>query len=399
MKKNKPARPAAHAPAGDPAAAHELLELALDLRELDQYAQPPDDLKKKRSELRKRIRKCLQQQKDAPLVEALEYAQEEDHDAWRVLKANVEELAENVVFRRDDGADIEINAFVIPLFVRSRGGLRAEQDFQDEAAFEALRASLQEGGLESRDARVVLVSHAYHRDEIEQIGYGQLNAMVHEAHAAMTRKKTVAAQAIAGSMRGWPESGFGADDLALELRFLLGFALKRLDDPFYAVPEDEAAAERYFEARAQRFRRWASGHLALAQRCLVTDGRDIEIDFLYQDLFYSGTASAYAEHAMLELLSGLQQALEEQGCAAQDVRAVVGRAEEDDIPVLRVHLLAREEDTLLAAADLPLADPRNPQPELHDLCDALRALGVATLAVARRFDADNRPQDLRPYRN
>jgi len=394
MKKNKPAPPA-----NDPALAHELLELALDLREFDEYAHPPDELKKKRGELRKRIRKCLQQQKDAPLVEALEYAQEEDRDAWRVLKANIEELAENVVFRRDDGADVEINAFVIPLFVRSRGGLRAEQDFQDEAAFDALRASLQQGGLESRDARVVLVSHAYHRDEIAQIGYGQLNAMVHEAHAAMTRRKTIAAQAIASSMRGWPDRRFDSGDLALELRFLLGFALKRLDDPFYAVPEDEAAADRYFAARAERFRRWAVDNLALVQRCLVTDGREIEIDFLYQDLFYSGTASADAEHAMLEMLTGLQQALDEQQRSVQEVHAIVGRAEDDDMPVLRVHLLARDGDALLAAADKPLLDPRNPQPELHDLCDALRALGVSALAVARRFDGDGRPQDLRPYRD
>ena len=54
-----------------------------------------------------------------------------------------------------------MNVFVILLFARVSGGLKREQCFQDNEAFAALRPGLEEVQLESPDASVVLVSHAY----------------------------------------------------------------------------------------------------------------------------------------------------------------------------------------------------------------------------------------------
>jgi hypothetical protein len=338
----------------DETLADRLVELALDLRESDVYTILPDALRKTQADLRKVIKKCLQSQREQALDEALERSFEEDAKAYRVLRENVEELSGTILFRRNEGPDLEVNAFVVPLFVRTMGGLRSEQCFQDEEAFEQLRDSFQEGGLESRKASVVLVSHAYHLDEIERIGYCHLNEMVREAFNAMTRKKTTMADAIARSMRGWPPSHFAPDDNAMELRFLLGFALrhraeitctillavagalrgctplavlvlrrgvrplggpphiasrydrqiaqliparrlKTMDDPFYYVPEEETAADRYFEARAERFRKWSQQVVPLLQRCLVTDRRDVQINFLYQDLFHGAQEAARGE--------------------------------------------------------------------------------------------------------
>jgi hypothetical protein len=370
----------------DEALADKLFALALDLREIDIYETVQDELKKKQAELRKIIKKCLHQQREGALDEALERCREEDAQAYGALRTQVEDLSENIVFRRDQGPDLEVNAFVIPLFVHTRGGLRPEQCFQDEDAFEQLRASFQEGELESRKANVVLVSHAYHPDEIGRIGYSQLSAMVHEAFDAMTRKKASAAEAIARSMSGWPEPHFAPEDSAVELRFLLGFTLKTLDDPFYQVPQKEAAADRYFEARAERFRRWTERYAPLVKRCLVTDGRAVEIDFLYQDLFHGGTATGIAEYHMLGMMSELQQALAAHGITPQAAQAVIGPNAADDGAILRVNLHAQAEGALLAAIDKPMAAGRNVQAEVDDVIDALRTIGVENVVRVREFD-------------
>jgi len=288
-----------------------------------------------------------------------------------------------------------VNAFVIPLIVHSTGGLRESEIFQDEQAFEQLRASIQEGGLESRDASVVLVSHAYHRDEMERIGYVQLNEMVQEAFDAMTRKKATAAPAIMRSMHGWPAAQFGPDDVAVELRFLLGFALKKVNDPFYQVPQKEATADRYFAARAQRFREWTQQATPLLQRCLASDGRAIDIDFLYQDLFHGGMATGLSEYAMLQMMAELRQALDAHGTAPEAASAIVGPLEIEDEAVLRVHLHAGSDGALLATADKPVAPGRALRDETDDVCDALATLGIGTLALASRFDADGEPVDVR----
>lgn len=400
MKKRNQPGPAKSATAPevqDDATIRTLVALTLDLTGLDDYETLPEDLKKKQADFQKTIRKCLHQKKDGVLAEALESAWEENSDAHTILKESIEEASEIVVFRRDEGPELEVNAFVIPLFAHSAGGLRAEQCFQDEEAFELLRKSFQEGQLESPRAKVALVSHAYHPEEIDRIGYSQLNAMVGEAFETMTRKKAPAAPAIARSMSGWPESGFAPDDSAVELRFLLGFALKTLDDPFYRIPENEAAADRYFEARAERFREWSRQVAPLVKRCLATDGRDIEIDFLYQDLFHGGKETGMAEQAMLQMMSELQHALQASGVAPAATHAILGPAETGDGEVLRVNLYGSADGALIASSDKPIGAARDLQAEADDIHDALATLGVASLALAIRFDANGQPVDMRPY--
>lgn len=398
MKKTKhtPGQKAAPAEEQDDVLSDRLVALALDLRESGVYAMLPDALKKAQSELRRTIRKCLQQKREQALDEALERSWEEDADAYRVLRAEVEELSGTILFRHDDGPHQEINAFLVPIFVHTTGGLRSDQDFQDEQAFAALRDSFQEGGLESRKANVVLVSHAYHLDEIEHIGYCQLNQMVQEAYEAMTRKKATAADAIASSMQGWPESHFGPQDSAMELRFLLGFALKPMDDPFYHVPEKEAAADRYFAARAERFRKWSQQVQPLLQRSLVTDGREVQIDFLYQDLFHGGKEAAVGELEMLRVLSEVQHALEEHGSAPDAVKAIIGPTEDDDGAVVRVSLQTKADDAI-SAIDKLVSRIDSVENAVTDLADALAGIGISDLSITRHFDAEGVPAAVRPY--
>ena len=400
MKKAKhplAAKAAAPAEEMDEALADRLVKLALDLRESDVYATLPEALRKAQAELRKAIRKCLRQQREQALDEALERTYEEDAKAWRVLRENVEELSGTILFHRDGAPDLEVNAFVVPFFAHTSGGLRSEQCFQDEEAFDRLRDSFQEGGLESRKASVILVSHAYHLDEIERIGYCQLNDMVHEAYDAMTRKKAAAADAIARSMCGWPPSDFAPDDSAMELRFLLGFALKTMDDPFYQVPEKEAAADRYFEARAERFRKWSQQVKPLLQRCLVTDGRDVQIDFLYQDLFHGGKETAQGELEMLRLLAEVQLTLDEHGTTPEDARAIIGPTEADDDAVLRVSLNVAATGALIGAVDKAFSRSEIVENAVADVADGLATIGVRDVHIARRFDTDGTPVGVRPY--
>ena len=222
---------------------------------------------------------------------------------------------------------------------------------------------------------VVLVSHAYHLEEIEHIGYCQLHEMVHEAHEAMTRKKATSADAIARSMRGWPPSDFAPEDSAMELRFLLGFALKTLDDPFYHVPEKEAAADRYFEARAERFRKWSQQAVPLLQRCLVIDGREVQIDFLYQDLFHGALQQGKSELWMLAMMAEFGAALEGQDPA----RAVITLVETDDDAALGVQLFGAAGE--LAHADRRLDVGDDVEAEIDDLRDALATLGIGDISV------------------
>lgn len=396
QKRPAPRKPVESTEDQEDALVRSLAGLALELASQDGGAKT-DALKKKNGDFQRLIRKCLHQDKDDVLQEALERTQEDDPDAYLFLKDSIEEASQIIVFRRDDGPDLEVNAFVVPLFAHTSGGLLRAQCFQDEQAFDLLRRSFQEAQLESPDARVVLVSHAYHADEIERIGYSQLGAMVREAFESMTRKKATAAPQLARSMSGWPESGFAPADRAVELRFLLGFALKALDDPFYRVPQDEAAADRYFEARAARFRQWTQQAAPLLQRCLVTDGSDIHIDFLYQDLFYGGKETGIAELDMLQMLSALQHALDARGILPEQAGAVVGPAEREDETVLRIQLSAPD-GAPLASADKPIGPGRDLRDETDDACDALMTIGVKSLSVARKFEADGSAVDVRPYK-
>lgn len=405
MKKPKhpsASKPSASTPEPDELLASRLVNLALELRETDVYAKLPDALQKAQAELHRGIRKCLQQKREMVLDEALERSFEEDAGAYQVLRAQIEEMSGTILLHRADGqksgAEIEVNAFAVPFFVHTQGGLKSEQCFQDEEAFERLRESFKEGGLESRKADVVLVAHAYHLDEMEKIGYCHLNAMVLEATDAMTKKKAPAADAIARSMSGWPPSGFSPDDSAMELRFLIGFALKAADDPFYKVPEKEAAADRYFEQRAERFRKWSQDVAPVLERCLVIDGRDVQLDFLYQDLFHGAKHAAVRELEMLRILSALQHVLEENDVAADKVCAIVGPMDSDeDDGVLRISLHAAADDAPLGRVDKFLDRSETVESAIADTADGLESIGIHRIRLARRFDDEGIPAGMRPY--
>jgi hypothetical protein len=383
------------------ALTQKLCDFAIDLVEQEDNESMTDSLTQTENDFQKLIRKCLYQKKDDILYEALERIKYADIDAYRLLNDRVAEASETIVFRADEkggeSRDLEVNAFVIPMFAHTSGGLDIEQCFQDQDAFGLLINSFKEAQLESPDATVVLVSHAYHLDEIDGISYSQLNEMVRDAFGSMTGKKAAAAPAIGRSIKGWPENQFKPEDRAVELRFLLGFALKAVDDPFYKVPDDEAAADRYFEARAARFQQWTQQVAPLVKRCLVTDGAEIDIDFLYQDLFHGGKERGIAEYSMLQMMSDLHHGLHLHGALPEDTHAIIGPADAGDEMVLRVNLYAEADNALIASSEKPLDLIRGLRVEADDAYDALMTIGVKSLAVAMKFEADGLAVDVRPY--
>ncbi|MYM40254.1 hypothetical protein [Duganella qianjiadongensis] len=404
MPKNKRpvARKSASAPElKDEQQTNELCALALDLSDgaFNQdivAAATHADLAQKKLDFQRLLRKLLNQSKDEVLYGAIELARDESVDGYRYLRNAIEEGAASVRLRHADAAEMEIDAFAIPVFVHSQGGLDPAVDFQDSEAYDAVLDSFTDAGLESPRARVVLVSHAYDLSEFEKITYGQLHSMVREAEQSLNNKKIMAAPALERSMAsGWAPSSFGPDDSAVELRFLLGFALKRADDPFYAVPAKEKAADAYFAQRAERYQKWTEHYAPMVARCLGRGrGSDpaLRLNFLYQDLFFGARATAQAEYAMLQMLATLNQAMD--GHAADQLQAIIGPADIDDDMYLRVQLRAGEH--VLAECDQPLDLSADLEIEVDDVSDALASLGLNQLSVALRFDADGQPQEVRP---
>jgi hypothetical protein len=370
----------------------QLADLAVELASEDETS---PTLPAKQRDLRRMITKSLRQQQDDVLYEALERARDQELEAYPYLREMIEEAAEMVFFTRNERS-YEVNAFVIPMFVRTLGGLDAEQNFRDADAFTELTESLKQAQLESADAKVVLVSYAYHLDEIDAITYSHLEAMVRDAYAAMTDKKITETAAINRSMDSWPPNRFGADDTAVELRFLLGFTLKSVDDPFYKVPQDEAGMDAYFAVRAQRFQNWSETVVPLVQRCLVTDGREFDVHFLYQDLFHGGKERGIAEYFMLQMMSELDHGLQQSAISAAQTHAVMGPVDSDGNVVLRVNLYS-DDGRLVATADKDLDIGRALEVELDDTCDALLTLQVKSVGLAERFDADGLAVKVRPY--
>ena len=369
----------------------ELCTLALDLADESASgdivsAATRAELAQKHIEFQRLLRRLLAQGKNEVLYGAIELAREESLDGYRYLRNAAEEGAANLVLRRENGPDLEIDAFAIPVFVHSQGGLDPAADFQDPEAYEALLNSFTDAGLESPKAQVVLVSHAYDLAEIEGVSYGQLHAMVREAAQSLTEKKIAAAPALELSMAaGWTPSHFGADDSAVELRFLLGFALKRTDDAFYKVPAGEKAADAYFAQRAERYQKWTEDYAPLVARCLGRARGEAQsaeppltLNFLFQDLFFGARAQGQSEHDMLHLLSTLNQALA--GHDPAQVQAIIAPAEDDDEPLLLVQLSLG--DTVLATAGKPLDPAAELQLALEDLADALASLGITDISVS-----------------
>ena len=371
--------------------AEALCATALELAEQEDSDQLSAELRQKAAEFPRQIRKYLQQKKDELLYSAIELARFEDVDAYRLLRETVEEAAGTVLIRREGQPDVEINAFAIPVFVHSMGGLVQAEEFQDEAAFEALLQSFTKEGLESPKAKVVLVQHAYDLDEVDRVSFSQLNAMVREATTSMTEKKMQAAPALERSMGGWAATAFGAGDTAVELRFLLGFALKRADDPFYLPPAGEQDQDDYYAARMERYRQWTLKAAPLVQRCLA-GARPVELNFLYQDLFYSAKEQAQAEYAMLDMMARLSQALAD----APGASAVIAPADVRGDMVLRVNLYASAGAAPLLSCDKPVDLGCDLQLEVDDIADALATIGLHAVSVAQRFDAQGQPVEALP---
>jgi hypothetical protein len=398
MPKNKRPVPRKSAAAPDDDAdvmAQALADLALDIAEREDG--DAADLRLKEDEFARLVRNALRKKNDEVLYGAIERAKYTDIGAWQYLRSHVEEAGATMMIRRDGKPTEEMVAFLVPLFVHSTGGLKLEQTFQDTAAFELLRASFQQAGLESLDATVVLISHAYDLQEIDSISYSQLNDMLREVAATMSEKKLVETPALAGSISGWKGGAFEPADDAMELRFLLGFARKRADDPFYAVPEDEEGADAFFAARMERYRQWTLEAAPLLQSCLAAEPAALSLNFLYQDLFYGAKEQGMAEMAMLAMMSEINQALDDHQVDAAEVSAIVGPADVDDEMMLRVSLHRAGGGAPLAAPEKPFGLAADLQTEVDDICDALATIGIHAVSVAMRFGKDGQPENVQPY--
>ena len=94
---------------------------------------------------------------------------------------------------------------------------------------------------------------------------------------------------------------------------------------------------------------------------------------------------------MSELNHGMQQ----HGVAPEHANAIIGPADVRDEMLLRVNLYA--DGALIATSEKPFVFGRDLQVEIDDTYDALTTIGVTSLAVAHKFDADGQPVDARPY--
>jgi hypothetical protein len=375
--------------------AQALAELALNIVEPED--EDAADLRQKESELGHLVRNALRKKKDEVLYGAIERAKFTDLAAFQHLRAHIEEASATMLIRRDGKPAEAISAFLVPIFVHSRGGLKLEHTFQDVPAFEMLRASFQQAGLEAPDATVVLISHAYDLAEIDGISYSQLGDMLREVAATMSEKKMVETPALAASISGWSGASFAADDDAMELRFLLGFARAREDDPFYKAPEDEAGADAWYAARLERYRQWTLEAAPLLQACLASDAATLSLNFLYQDLFYGAKEDAMAELAMLGMMSDITRALDAHQLDAAEVSAVVAPADVDDEMVLRVNLYRDGAGEPLASPEMPFDMAADLQTEVDDICDALGTIGIHAVSVALKYGHDGQPIEVRPY--
>jgi hypothetical protein len=407
MPKNKrpakgPAQPSRKsAPPAEPdhdSQAQNLVDLALEITEREDLE--PAVLAARANDVTTLVRRALRRRHNDILYGAIELARYTDPGACRYLRERIEEEAATLVLRPDGGDEFEIDAFMIPLFVHSTGGLVEADVFLDDAAFEELRDSFRQAGLASADTRLVLVRHLYDIAEVDAVRYGDLQDMLQEAAQMLRSKKVVPAPTIEASIRGWEDTGYEPEDEAVELRFLLGFSLKRADDPFYQVPADEAGADAYYEGRMARYRMWAGSMAPLLARCLTPDrakAAELELNFLYQDLFFGAKAQGLGELAMLATLSKVNWRIDELDRPADRLKAVVAPVELGEEAVLRVNLYPLDGGAPLASIDKPVDLSADLETELEDLCDALGSVGLDGVLVAQGFDAGGQPEGAEPF--
>ncbi|WP_312488159.1 hypothetical protein [Massilia timonae] len=376
------------------AQARLMADMALEIAEREDEAAQGDEQAEALASL---VRKAIRKKHDEVLYEAIELARYTDPLACRLLRARVEEEAATLRIRREDGPEVEIDAFLVPLFVRSRGGLDGRENFQDPEAFERLSASFQEHGLDSKGAKVVLLQHAYDLAEIDHIAYGTLHQMLREAAASLLEKKLQPAPTIEASMRGWTGEPVAPDETALELRFLLGFSLKRADDPFYRVPQDEAGSDAYFAARMERYRAWTEAVAPLVARALAREPDRLELNFLYQDLFYGAKEQGVAELATLGVLAEAKRLLAAKDLTPDAVHAAVAPLDMGEHVVLRANLYALDGGQPWGTVEKPVDLAADLAAEVDELCDALLALGLEGVSIAAGFSADGHAEGAEPY--
>jgi hypothetical protein len=377
------------------ALAQALADLALEVAEGEDS--DPELAAAREEELLVAIRKALRKKRDEVLYGAIELARFTDPDACRLLRSHIGEQSATLRLRRENEPEFEIDAFLIPLFVRSTGGLVAEETFADDAAYEELAASFVAAELDSPAAKVALVRHAYDLAEADHIGFSTLQELLREAAASLSSKKPVAAPLLEASIRGWTGERFAPDETAMELRFLFGFSLKRADDPFYAVPKNEIDADVFFADRMRRYRAWTERVAPLVRRCLARDPDRVQVDFLYQDLFHGAKEQGVSELSMLGTLSEINGLLAAKELAADRVRAVVAPQDAGEHIELRVNLYALDGGPpwggVLKAVDLA-ADLGA---EVDELCDALGSIGIDDVSTADSFDGEGHPEGAQPY--
>ena len=394
-KAGKPAKAAKPVEADPEELAQNLVDLALEIAERE----TPDaaTTAAREQDLAVLVRRLLRRRHDDVLYGAIELARYTDADGCRLLRARIEEEAATLHVRDDDGTELEIDAFMIPLFAHSTGGLVQDEVFRDDTDYEALIDSFRQSGLASPATRIVVVRHLYDLDGIDRVRYSDLQDMLKEAAQALRSRKLVATPALAATMQPWVGGDYEAGDEAMELRFLLGFALKPADDPFYRVPAGEAAADAYFEGRMARFRMWAGSVAPLLARCLSSHPAGVELNFLYQDLFFGAKEQGVSELSMLATLAEVNARIDEQERAPERIKAVVAPLEANGEPVLRVNLYPLDGGAPLASVDKPLDLAADLATDLDDLCDALGTIGLDGVLLARGFDAAGEPVGAEPY--
>lgn len=378
------------------AQAQELADLALEIAERED-APGFGGADERDEQLLAAVRRLVRKKRDEVLYEAIELARYTDPLACRLLRGRIEEEAASLRLRRDDGLEYEIDAFLVPLFVRSKGGLVAQEGFRDEEAFGLLAASFAEAGLESAGAKVVLIQHAYDLAEIDHVSFGGLHEMLREAAASLLEKKLQPAPTIEASIRGWTGEPVAPDETAMELRFLLGFSLKRADDPFYQVPPDEAGADAYFEGRMARYRAWTEAVAPLVARCLAREPERLELNFLYQDLFFGAKEQGVAELGLLGLLAEVSRTLAAKDLAPDQVHATVAPLDMGEHIVLRANLYALDGGLPWGSVERPVDLAADLGVEVDELCEALLGLGLEGVSVAAGFSADGHAEGAEPY--
>ncbi|QNA99987.1 hypothetical protein [Massilia sp. Se16.2.3] len=398
MPKNKKPVPRKPTPDNEPdsdALARALADLALEVAEGGEG--DPETAAAREEELLVAVRKALRKKRDEVLYGAIELARFTDPQACRLLRAHVGEQAATLHIRREGEPELEIDAFLIPLFVQSTGGLVAQENFVDDEAYEALAASFKAHELDSPQAKVALVRHAYDLAEIDHVSYSGLQELLREAAAGLSSRKPLAAPLLEASIRGWTGEPVAPDETAMELRFLLGFSLKKGGDPFYAVPKDEIGADVYFADRMRRYRAWTERVAPLVRRSLAADPERLSVDFLYQDLFFGAKEQGVSELTMLGTLSEINTLLNAKELAADRVRAVVAPQDAGDHIALRVNLYALDGGPpwggVVKATDLA-ADLGA---EVDELCDALGTLGIDDVYTADGFDEHGHAEGAQPY--